>query len=47
MIIEINDNRDHLYKYTLTCFSSFSSIVCEVNTTVFFFYKYHKRLKRI
>ena len=23
-----------------------SSIVCEVNRTVFFFYKYYKRLKR-
>ena len=37
MIIKINDNKN-----------VFSSIVCEVNKTVFFFffYKYYKRLKR-
>ena len=35
MIIEINDNNNVL-----------SSIVSEVNKTVFFFYKHHKCLKR-
>ena len=35
MIIKINDNKN-----------VFSSIVCEVNGTVFFFYKYQKCLKR-
>ena len=34
MIIKINDNKN-----------VFSSIVCEVNRTVFFLYKYYKRLK--
>ena len=34
MIIKVNDNKN-----------VFSSIVCEVNGTVFF-YKYYKRLKR-
>ena len=34
MIIKINDNKN-----------IFSSIVCEVNGTVFFFYKYYKRLR--
>ena len=33
MIIKINDNKN-----------VFSSIVCEVNRTIFFFYKYYKRL---
>ena len=34
MIIKINDNKN-----------VFSSIVCEVNRTVFFLYKYYERLK--
>ena len=35
MIIEINNNKN-----------VFSSIACEVNARVFFFYKYYRRLKR-
>ena len=35
MTIKINDNKN-----------VFSSIVCEVNRTVFFLYKHYKRLKR-
>ena len=35
MIIKINNNKN-----------VFSSIVCEVNRAVFFFYKYYERLKR-
>ena len=45
MIIKINDNRDKKEIYIDLYYSRFSSIVCEVNTTVFFFNKYHTCLK--
>ena len=39
--MRLDKTQDHIKEGT-----NVSNIVCEVNTTVFFFYKYYKRLKR-